>query len=115
MTHDLEPRDPAKTAENDIDFLLKQATIALESAEATAAPAEPQVMSFALNDLAPPTRVRVLDTFKQITKSGGIHCFLPMKPSNDALAPAVIRAHYGDWSTHHQVHESSGWFLAMKP
>jgi hypothetical protein len=68
-----------------------------------------------LNDLTPPTRVRVLDTFKQITMSGGIHCFLPMKPSNDALAPAVIRAHYGDWSTHHQGHESSGWFLPMKP
>ena len=35
----------------------------------------------ALNDLHPPTRVRVLDTFKQMTSSGGIHCFLRMKSS----------------------------------
>ena len=69
----------------------------------------------ALNDLHPPTRVRVLDTFKQMTTSGGIHCFLPIEPSNATLAPAVIRAHYGDWSTHHRNNDSPGWFLAMKP
>ena len=69
----------------------------------------------ALSDLDAPTRVRVLDTFKQMTTSGGIHCFLPVQPSVSALAPAVIRAHYGDWSTHHRNNESPGWFLAVKP
>jgi hypothetical protein len=69
----------------------------------------------ALNDLHPPTRVRVLDTFKQMTTSGGIHCFLPVELSKASLAPAVIRAHYGDWSTHHRFNGSPGWFLATKP
>jgi len=69
----------------------------------------------ALNDLTAPTRVRVLDTFKQMTTSGGIHCFLPVETSHTTLEPAVIRAHYSDWSTHHRCNESPGWFLAMKP
>ena len=69
----------------------------------------------ALSDLDAPTRVRVLDTFKQMTTSGGIHCFLPVRRAVSALAPAVIRAHYGDWSAHHRRNESSGWFLAVKP
>ena len=69
----------------------------------------------ALSELDPPRRVRVLDAFKQMTMSGGIHCFLPSDPADVALAPAVIRAHYGDWSTHPRSNESSGWFLAMKP
>ncbi len=69
----------------------------------------------ALSDLDAPTRVRVLDAFKQMTTSGGIHCFLPVQLDESTLAPAVIRAHYGDWSSHHRYNESTGWFLAVKP
>ncbi len=69
----------------------------------------------ALSDLDAPDRVRVLDALKQMTTSGGIHCFLPARPTDGSLAPAVVRAHYGDWNTHHRSAEFPDWFLAAKP
>ncbi len=69
----------------------------------------------ALNDLDAPDRVRLLDALKQMTINGGIHCFLPTRASDGTLAPVVVRAHYGEWNTHHRAAESSGWFLASKP
>jgi hypothetical protein len=68
-----------------------------------------------LSDLQPSDRVRVLDTFKQMTKPGGVHCFIPAQPSDDSLPSAVIQAHYGDWSTQHRRNESPSWYLAVKP
>lgn len=68
-----------------------------------------------LGDLQPPNRVRVLDTLKQMTTFGGIHCFLPTRSSSSPLPRSVIRAHYGDWSTHRRCNDSSGWFVAVKP
>ncbi len=68
-----------------------------------------------LGDLDAPTRVRLLDALKQMTTTGGIHCFLPAQLSDGSLAPAVVRAHYGDWTTHHRSAESPDWFIAAKP
>ena len=68
-----------------------------------------------LSDLDAHTRVRVIDAFKQMTRSGGIHCFLPVQLTDSTLAPEVIRAHYSDWSTQHRHGESPRWFLAVKP
>lgn len=68
-----------------------------------------------LSDLKPQNRVRVLDTLKQMTKRGGIHCLLPIRSNCCSLEPGVIRAHYGDWSPHHRRRESPDWYLASKP
>jgi hypothetical protein len=68
-----------------------------------------------LSDLNAASRVRILDALKQMTASGGIHCFLPTESSDGALAPAVVRAHYGDWSSHHRSAEFPDWFLSTKP
>lgn len=69
----------------------------------------------ALTDLDAPARVRLLDKLKQMTINGGIHCFLPARAEFGSLAPAVIRAHYSDWSTLHRSAHSPGWFIAAKP
>jgi hypothetical protein len=69
----------------------------------------------ALGDLDAPDRVRLIDALKQMTSAGGIHCFLPTQPSDGSLAPAVVRAHYGDWSTHNRSADFPDWFLATKP
>jgi len=68
-----------------------------------------------LADLDAPLRVRALDAFKRMTKPGGIHCFLPSGSTDGILAPAVVRAHYGDWSTQHPHTGTDGWFLVRKP
>lgn len=68
-----------------------------------------------LGDLDAPARVRILDALKQMTAGGGIHCFLPTESSDGSLAPAVVRAHYGDWTAHHRSSEFPDWFLAAKP
>jgi hypothetical protein len=69
----------------------------------------------AVSDLDPPSRVRVFDAFKRMTVSGGIHCFIPVPAKDAKLAAAVLRAHYGDWSTQHRYTDTPGWFLAIKP
>lgn len=69
----------------------------------------------ALSDLDAPARVRLLDALKQMTTNGGIHCYLPAEAEVGSLEPAVIRAHYSDWTTHHRTADSPGWFLAAKP
>ncbi len=69
-----------------------------------------------LSDLDAPSRVRMLDALKQMTSRGGIHCFLATQPSDDgSLAPAVVRAHYSDWATHHRSTEFPDCFLSTKP
>ena len=68
-----------------------------------------------LCDLDAPSRVRILDVLKQMTSTAGVHCFLPTQLSEGSLAPAVVRAHYGDWTTHHRSAEFPDWLLTTKP
>ena len=46
------------------------------------------------------TRIKLLETLKDRTIAGGIHCILPAEPRGDVipLAPDALQSHYGGWT-----------------
>ncbi len=68
-----------------------------------------------LIELDAASRVRALDAFKRITASGGVHCFLPNHTADHMLSPALLRAHYGDWTIQRESRAAQDWVLIFKP
>jgi hypothetical protein len=70
-----------------------------------------------LNKLDPPTRGRVIDTFKRLTSSGGVHYILPTARYDDILPLSyeVLRAHYSDWGLGDPGRRPLVGFTATKP
>ncbi len=64
-------------------------------------------------------RMHLLETLKERTVRGGIHCILPAEPRGDVipLAPEALQAHYGGWEIERSRRSDnrSRWFLARKP
>jgi hypothetical protein len=70
-------------------------------------------------ELDAPVRQRLLETLKDRTVAGGVHCILPAEPRGNVipLAPEALQAHYGGWVIDRQRRSDnrSKWFLATKP
>src|SRR6185436_6850461 len=70
-------------------------------------------------ELDAPVRLRLLETLKERTVTGGVHCILPAEPRGNVipLAPEALQAHYGGWVVERSRRSDnrSRWFLATKP
>ncbi len=65
------------------------------------------------------TREELVDTLKEQTVAGGVHCILVTGSRRDVipLAPEALQSHYGGWRIERprRTDHRSRWFLATKP
>jgi hypothetical protein len=64
-------------------------------------------------------RVHLVETLKERTVPGGVHCILPAEARGRVtpLAPDALQTHYGGWAVERSRRSDnrSRWFLATKP
>jgi hypothetical protein len=84
-----------------------------------AAPALVVIDAVTLGGLETPARLRLIETLKERTITGGMHCILPAQSRGGviSLAPEALHGQYTGWIVDRprRADRRSGWFLATKP
>jgi len=74
--------------------------------------------STVLSEIGPEQRSAAVDSLKEHTRPGGVHCVLPLERTNGIIpfAPEAMLEHYSDWWVQRlRGNRSDGGFRAVKP